>query len=97
MAPVQGWQANSWSPAYFGGFPSNPHDKEFACQTEDMGSIPGSGRPPGEGNCNPFQYVCLGISMDRGIWWDIVHEVTRVRHNSASKQKIQLVFIQYGL
>ena len=31
----------------------------------DMGSIPGSGRSPGEGNGNPLQYSCLGNPMDR--------------------------------
>ena len=40
-----------------------------------MGSIPGSGRSPGEGNGNPLQYFCLGNPMDRGAWWATVHEV----------------------
>ena len=35
---------------------------------EDPGSIPGEGRSPGEGNCNPLQYSCLENSMDRGAW-----------------------------
>ena len=43
----------------------------------DMGSIPGSGRPPGEGNDNPLQYSCLGNPMDRGAWWAIVYEVAK--------------------
>ena len=34
----------------------------------DMGSTPGSGRSPGEGNGNPLQYSCLGNPMDRGAW-----------------------------
>ena len=34
--------------------------KESACQAGDMGSIPGLGRSPGEGNGNPLQYSCLG-------------------------------------
>ena len=34
----------------------------------DMGLIPGSGRSPGVGNVNPFQYSCLENSMDRGAW-----------------------------
>ena len=34
----------------------------------DAGSIPGSGRSPGEGNGNPIQYSCLGYPMDRGAW-----------------------------
>ena len=40
--------------------------KESACNAGDLGSIPGSGRSPGEGNVNPFQYPCLEKSMDRG-------------------------------
>ena len=47
-------------------------------QRSHLGSIPGSGRSPGEGNGNPFQYSCLESPMDRGAWWAIVHEVTRV-------------------
>ena len=43
----------------------------------DPGSIPGSGRSPGEGNGNPLQYSCLKISMDRGAWWATVHGVTK--------------------
>ena len=35
----------------------------------DLGSIPGSGRSPGEGNGNPLQYSCLENLMDRGAWW----------------------------
>ena len=47
----------------------------------DVGSIPGSGRFPGEGNGNPLQYSCLENPMDRGTWWAIVHGVTMVRHD----------------
>ena len=43
----------------------------------DMGSIPGSGSSPGEGNGNPLQYSCLGNAIDRGTWWAIVHEVVK--------------------
>ena len=43
----------------------------------DEGSIPGSGRSPGEGNGNPLQDSCLENSMDRGAWWAIVHGVTK--------------------
>ena len=35
----------------------------------DMGSIPGSGRPPGGGHANPLQYSGLKSPMDRGVWW----------------------------
>ena len=41
------------------GFPGGSDGKESACNTGDPGSIPGSGRSPGEGNGNPLQYSCL--------------------------------------
>ena len=41
-----------------------------------VGSIPGLGRSPGEGNGNPLQYSCLENSMGRGAWWAIVYGVT---------------------
>ena len=53
--------------------------KESACNAEDMGSIPGLGRSPGEGNSNPLQYSCLENPMDRGDWWVVVHKVTKNR------------------
>ena len=43
----------------------------------DLCSIPGSGRSPGEGNGNPFQYSCLENSMDRGAWRVTIHGVTK--------------------
>ena len=43
----------------------------------DVGSIPGSGRSPGEGNCNPLQYSRLENFMDGGAWWATVHGVTK--------------------
>ena len=49
--------------------------KKSACSTGDLGSIPGSGRSPGEGNGNPLQYSCLENPMDRGAWWATVHGV----------------------
>ena len=45
--------------------------------TRDFGSIPGSGRSPGEGNGNPLQYSCLENSMDRGAWWATVHRLAK--------------------
>ena len=51
----------------------------------DLGSIPGLGKSPGEGNGSPLQYSCLGNPMDRGAWWATVHEVARVRHNLVTK------------
>ena len=40
----------------------------------DTGSIPGSGRSPGEGNGNPLEYSCLENPTDRGTWWATVHQ-----------------------
>ena len=47
-------------------FPGGSDGKESACNAGDLGSVPGSGRSPGEGNGNPLQYSCLEDSMDRG-------------------------------
>ena len=60
----------------------NPSEaQETTYNAGDPGSIPGSGRSPGEGNGNPPLYSCLGNPMDRGAWWATVHGVTRVGHN----------------
>ena len=50
------------------GFPGGSVGKESACNAEDVNSIPGSGRSPGEGNGNPLQYFCLENPMDGGAW-----------------------------
>ena len=50
------------------GFRGGSDSKESACNAGDPGSIPGSGRSPGEGNDNPLQYSCLKNPMDRGAW-----------------------------
>ena len=59
--------------------------QETTCNAGDTGSIPGLGKSPGEGNGNPHQYSCLRNPMDRGVLWAIVHGVTRVRHDLATK------------
>ena len=48
-----------------------------AGDVKDMGSIPGSGGSPGEGNGNPLQCSCLENPMDRGAWQATVHRVTK--------------------
>ena len=58
-------------------FPGSSVGKESSCNAEDMSSIPGSGRSPGERNVNSLQYPCLENSVGRGIWRAIVHEVTK--------------------
>ena len=50
------------------GFPGGSEVKVSACNVGDLGSIPGLGRSPGEGNGNPLQYSCLENPMDRGAW-----------------------------
>ena len=57
--------------------PYSSDSKESSCNAGDLGSIPGPGRSPGEGNGNPLQYSCLENSMDRGAWWAKVHGVTK--------------------
>ena len=61
------------------GFPGSSVDKESAFSAGDLGSIPGSGRSPGEGSGNPLQCSGLENSMDRAAWRATVHEVTKSR------------------
>ena len=48
--------------------PNGSEVKVSACNVGGLGSIPGLGRSPGEGNGNPLQYSCLENPMDRGAW-----------------------------
>ena len=59
------------------GFPGGSDGKDSVCNVGDLGSIPGSRRSPGEGNGNPLQYSCLENSIDRGVWWAIVHGISK--------------------
>ena len=47
--------------------------KASAYNAKDLGSVPGLGRSPGEGNGNPLQCSCLENPMDGGAWWAAVH------------------------
>ena len=60
-------------------FPSGSDCKMSVYNARDLGSIPGLGRFPGEGNGNPLQYSCLENPMDRGAWWATVHGVSKSR------------------
>ena len=60
-------------------FPGGSEVKVSAFNAGDLGSIPGSGKSPGEGNDNPLQYSCLENPMDGGAWWATVHGVTQSR------------------
>ena len=59
------------------GFPGGSDGKESARNMGDLGSVPGSGRSPGEGNGCPFQYSCLENSMDREALQATVHGVAK--------------------
>ena len=65
------------SSSNFTDFPGGSNSKESAYNAGDPGLIPGSGRSPGEGNSNPFQYSCLENSMDGGAWWATVQGVAK--------------------
>ena len=56
-------------------FPGGSANKESAMQ--EMASIPGPGRYPGEGNGYPLLYLGLENSMDNGVWWATVHGVAK--------------------
>ena len=49
-------------------FSGGSNGKASAYNAGDLGSIPGLGRSPGEGNGNPLQYSCLGNPMYGGAW-----------------------------
>ena len=51
--------------------------KASACNAGDLGSTPGLGRSPGEGNGNPLQYSCPENPMDEGAWQATVNEVAK--------------------
>ena len=57
--------------------PGGSEVKNLTANAEDLGSIPGSGRFPGEGNGKPLQYSCLENPMDGGPWWTAVHGVAK--------------------
>ena len=66
-------------------FPLSSVGKESACNAGDLGSVPGLGRSPGEGNGNPLQHSCLENPMDRGAWWATVMGLQRGRHDVVPK------------
>ena len=70
-------------------FPGGSEVKASACNVGDLGSIPGSGRPPREGNGSPLQYSCLGNPMDRGAWQATVHGVAKSRTRLSNFTSLQ--------
>ena len=59
------------------GLPVGSVVKNLPVSVGDLGSVPGSGRSPGEGNGSPLSYSCLGNSKDRGAWWATVQGVAK--------------------
>ena len=59
------------------GFSGGSLVKNLPAHAEDLGSIPGPERSPGEGNGNPFQHSCLGNPMDRGAWWATIYRAAQ--------------------
>ena len=58
-------------------FPGGSDGKASVYNARDLGSSPGLGRSPGEGNGNPLQYCCLENPMDRGAWYATVYGVAK--------------------
>ena len=65
------------------GFPGGSVVKNYPTHAGDVGSIPGSGRVPGEGNGSPLQYSCLRNPTDKRAWQATVHSVARARPSLA--------------
>ena len=86
LEPLDSWQGNNYHPSLtsamasgfkWKGFPGGSDGKESSCNAGNLGSIPGLGRYPGEGNRYSLQYSGLEKSMDRGAWQATVHEVAK--------------------
>ena len=60
-------------------FPGSSVSKDSAYSAGDLSLIPGSGRPPREGNGKPLQYPCLENPVDREAWWTAVQGITKSR------------------
>ena len=61
----------------YSAYPGSSDSKASAYNAGYPGSIPGSGRSPGERNGKPLQYSCLENLMDREAWWATVLRVTK--------------------
>ena len=76
------------------GFPDSSVGEESACNAGVTGSIPRSGRSPGEGNGNLLQNSCLGHPMDRGALWATVHGVAK-RQDGATEHTHYIIVCSY--
>ena len=73
-------------------FHGGSNGKESALTSGDLGSIPGLGRSPGEGNGNPLQYSCLDNSMDRGAWRATVYGVKKSQTQLSNFHSLNYAF-----
>ena len=78
------------------GFPGSSDGRESDCNVGDLGSIPGLGRSPREGNGYPFQYSCLENSMDRGAWQATVSSWDRKESGLTEWLTLSLSYITGG-
>ena len=80
------------------GFPGGSAVKNLSANTGDVGSIPGSGGSPGEGNGNPLQYSCLGNPTGREAWWATAHGLAKESDTTlATKEHQKRKFIKCGV
>ena len=78
MLEVVVWDLKGEEGSSYGDrLPLGSGGKESVCNAGDLGLISGSGRSPGEGHGNPFQYSCLKNPMDRGVWKTTVYGVAK--------------------
>ena len=76
------------------GFPGDSAVRNlFACHAGDEGSVPGSGRSPGEGHGHPVQYSCLENPMDRGAWWATVPRIAESDMTEATEHTGMTVMV----
>ena len=79
-------------------FPGGSDGKASVYNVRDLGSIPGLGRFPGEGNGNPLQYSCLENPMDEGAWCRLLSTgLQRLRHDWATSLSLSLSLLIYAL
>ena len=76
----------------FNSFPGGSDSKASAYNAGDLGSVPGSGRSPAEGNDNLLQYSRLENPVGGGAWWAAVH---RVAESWAQPRDITFEFVKY--
>ena len=74
--------------------------KNMPANAGDGGSIPRSGRSPGDGNNNPLQYSCLRSPTHRGAWWATVHGVANSQDmtyqlNNNKKMNAQIFHLSF--